>query len=461
MRRLGLVWRVTLIVIAALVAIQMIAAAAYYVQRGRATEQGFRLPLPDQMAALVELVERAGNRSLALRVANGPGLRVAIAHTAPPVAEPIERVAWLENAIARYIGDGRMVRAYYIGPARGGESKRRPGLENFSHRPVRLVVPLSDGEFIVAETVDDLTVRVLGLPPGFWAGIIGFLVAALALYAVVRETIPLSRLARSVDRFAEAIEPAPVPLRGAREVRALIGAFNRMQSRIAELVRNRTFMLAAISHDLRTYLTRLRLRVEMMPDPDMRERATRDVEEMSGLLDDALTFARTSFAGNRSEQVDLSEIVHRECSERAAAGQTVKCDVSATPIHVWGDPAALARIVGNLIDNAVKYGGEAAVTLSRAGTQAGTQTGTQVGTEAGAEAIMLVDDRGPGVPGAERERIFEPFLRLEASRNRDRGGAGLGLAIARHLVLSLGGIIAVEDRPGGGARFRVTLPARQ
>jgi two-component system, OmpR family, osmolarity sensor histidine kinase EnvZ len=461
MRRLGLVWRVTLIVIAALVAIQMIAAAAYYVQRGRATEQGFRLPLPDQMAALVELVERAGNRSLALRVANGPGLRVAIADTAPPVAEPIERVAWLENAIARYIGDGRMVRAYYIGPARGGESKRRPGLENFSHRPVRLVVPLSDGEFIVAETVDDLTVRVLGLPPGFWAGIIGFLVAALALYAVVRETIPLSRLARSVDRFAEAIEPAPVPLRGAREVPALIGAFNRMQSRIAELVRNRTFMLAAISHDLRTYLTRLRLRVEMMPDPDMRERATRDVEEMSGLLDDALTFARTSFTGNRSEQVDLSEIVHRECSERAAAGQTVKCDVSATPIHVWGDPAALARIVGNLIDNAVKYGGEATVTLSRAGTQAGTQTGTQVGTEAGAEAIMLVDDRGPGVPGAERERIFEPFLRLEASRNRDRGGAGLGLAIARHLVLSLGGIIAVEDRPGGGARFRVTLPARQ
>jgi signal transduction histidine kinase len=120
----------------------------------------------------------------------------------------------------------------------------------------------------------------------------------------------------------------------------------------------------------------------------------------------------------------------------------VKCEVPATPIQVWGDPAALARIVGNLIDNAVKYGGEAAVTLSQLGT----------------EAIMLVDDRGPGVPAAERERIFEPFLRLEASRNRDRGGAGLGLAIARHLVLSLGGTIAVEDRPGGGARFRVTLP---
>jgi len=442
MRRLGLVWRVALIVIAALVAIQMIAAAAYYVQRGRATEQGFRLPLPDQIAALVELLERAGNRSLALRVANGPGLRVAIARTAPPVADPVERVEWLETAIGRYIGDGRAVRAYYIGAARSGENKRRPGLETFSQRPVRLVVPLSGGEFIVAETVDDLTVRVLGLPPGFWAGIIGFLVAALALYAIVRETIPLARLARSVDRFAEAIEPAPVPVGGAREVRALIGAFNRMQSRIAELVRNRTFMLAAISHDLRTYLTRLRLRVEMMPDADMRERATRDVEEMNGLLDDALTFARTSFAGGRSERVDLVEVIRHECAERIAAGHSVKSDLPSTPVHIWGEPAAVARIVGNLMDNAVKYGGEAAVSLSQVGT----------------EAIMLVDDRGPGVPQSERERIFEPFLRLEVSRNRDRGGAGLGLAIARHLVDSLGGTIAVEDRPGGGARFRAKLP---
>jgi two-component system, OmpR family, osmolarity sensor histidine kinase EnvZ len=441
-RRLGLVWRVALIVIAALVAIQMIAAAAYYVQRGRATEQGFRLPLPDQIAALVELVERANNRSLALRLANGPGLRVAITRAAPPIAEPVERVQTLENAIARYIGDGRMVRAYYIGPARGGESKRRPILDTFTQRPVRLVVPLADGEFIVVETVEDLTVRVFGLPPGFWAGIIGFLVAALALYAIVRETIPLSRLARSVDRFAEAIEPAPVPVGGAREVRALIDAFNRMQSRIAELVRNRTFMLAAISHDLRTYLTRLRLRVEMMPDGDMRERATRDVEGMSALLDDALTFARTSFAGNRGERVDVADIIRRECGERSAAGQNITCDLPSTPTWILGEPAAFARIVGNLIDNAVKYGGEASVSLEQRGTT----------------AVMVVDDRGPGVPAPERERIFEPFMRLEASRNRDRGGAGLGLAIARHLLHSFGGSIAVEDRPGGGARFRVTLP---
>jgi len=315
-------------------------------------------------------------------------------------------------------------------------------LQTLSIRPIRIVYPLAGGGVLVVETADELTVRVLGLPPGYWAGIVGFAAAALALYAVVRETRPLARLARSVDRFAEAMEPVSVPVRGAREVRALIGTFNRMQSRIAELVRNRTFMLAAISHDLRTYLTRLRLRVEMMPDADMRERATRDVEEMNKLLDDALTFARTSFAGNRSERVNLTDVVGRECRERALAGSKVGGDLPAEPLYVWGERAALARIIGNLIDNAVKYGGEAAVSVSCRGT----------------DAVILVDDRGPGIPPAERERIFEPFLRLDPSRNRDRGGAGLGLAIARHLVQSLGGTIAAEDRPGGGARLRVSLP---
>jgi two-component system, OmpR family, osmolarity sensor histidine kinase EnvZ len=180
----------------------------------------------------------------------------------------------------------------------------------------------------------------------------------------------------------------------------------------------------------------------MMPDGDMRERATRDVEGMSALLDDALTFARTSFAGNRSERVDIADIIRRECGERSAAGQNITCDLPSTPTWILGEPAAFARIVGNLIDNAVKYGGEASVSLEQRGTT----------------AVMVVDDRGPGVPAPERERIFEPFMRLEASRNRDRGGAGLGLAIARHLLHSFGGSIAVEDRPGGGARFRVTLP---
>jgi signal transduction histidine kinase len=447
MRRLGLVWRVALIVIAALVVIQLIAAAAYYVERGRATEQGFRLPLPDQIAALVYLLEHApaDQRALALRVANGPGLRVAVPRAPPAEPTPPERVEWLELSIKRYIGDGREVRAYFVGDARGGAEKRRPGLETFSHRPVRIVVPLVTDGVVVAETVDDLTVRVLGLPPGFWAGIIGFLVAALALLAVIRETRPLARLARSVERFGEAIEPAPVPAQGAREVRALIASFNAMQGRIATLVKSRTFMLAAISHDLRTYLTRLRLRIEMMPDADARQRAARDVEDMHALLEDALVFARTSFSRDGAGPVDLAAVVRHECDERSSAGHPVEASLPAEPLIVSGEAAALARVVGNLIDNALKYGREAVVSVRCDG----------------GEAEILVDDRGLGVPAVERERIFEPFLRLDPSRNRERGGAGLGLAIARQLVEGHGGTIAVEDRPGGGARFRVRLPLAQ
>jgi len=441
MARLGLVWRVALIVIAALATMQMVAAAAYYIQRSRVTESGLRLPLPDQVAAIVQLVERApaDQRALALRIANGAGLRVAIEPQAPPEPEALQRAPWIEIAMAQYLGESSAdgLRAYYIGAERD-----RFILQTLSIRPIRIVYPLAGGGVLVVETADELTVRVLGLPPGYWAGIVGFAAAALALYAVVRETNPLALLARSVERFGEAIEPAAVPERGAREVRALTAAFNRMQSRIAELVRGRTFMLAAISHDLRTYLTRLRLRVEFVPDAGIRERATRDIEDMNALLDDALAFARTSFDGTAREAVDVVAIVRRECAERAGAGGAVHAQLPAERVIVAGECAALARVVGNLIDNALKYGRQA-----------------DVAVVAGASAVeIMVDDRGPGIPPGERQRIFEPFLRLDPSRNRERGGAGLGLAIAQYLIQRHGGAIAVEDRPGGGARFRVSLP---
>jgi len=163
---------------------------------------------------------------------------------------------------------------------------------------------------------------------------------------------------------------------------------------------------------------------------------------MNTLLDDALAFARTSFDGTAREAVDVVAIVRRECAERAGAGGAVRAQLPAERVIVAGEGAALARVVGNLIDNALKYGRQA-----------------DVAVVVGASAVeIVVDDRGPGIPPAERQRIFEPFLRLDPSRNRERGGAGLGLAIAQYLIQRHGGAIAVEDRPGGGARFRVSLP---
>jgi two-component system, OmpR family, osmolarity sensor histidine kinase EnvZ len=439
MRRLGLAWRVALIVIAALVAIQLAAAAAYFVHRGQATEAGFRLPLPDQAAALVQLIERAppDQRALALRAINGAGLRASVQAQRPEPAEQDRRIPWLERAIGQYLGDaaGRELYAYRI-PVEAGRA-----FALFRRGPLRMEVSLTSGGFLVIETADELTARVIGLPPGFWAGIAGFLVAALALLMVVRETRPLARLARSVERFGASPEPVPLPEHGAAEVRALIAAFNRMQSRLAMLLKSRTFMLGAITHDLRTYLTRLRLRVEMMPDAEMRARAASDVEGMQMLIEDSLAFANATFVGAGTDAVDLVALVRRECAERTPA-EKVLAGAMPPQAVVRGAAPALARAVGNLLDNALRYGGQAEIAIT-----ADART-----------ADIVVEDRGPGVPAAERERIFEPFLRLEASRNRDRGGAGLGLAIVKQVIESHGGTVAVADRPGGGASFRVTLP---
>ncbi|HUH85508.1 MAG TPA: ATP-binding protein, partial [Stellaceae bacterium] len=353
-----------------------------------------------------------------------------------------QRLDGVERALRRYLGDDPQ---RFISVRRVDDGDKTPGwrLRRYFDARAQIVVSLASGGFLRVEAGDELISRIFGLPAGFWAGVIGFAAAALAIVAVIRETRPLALLVRSVDKFGAALEPAPLPERGAREVRSLIRAVNRMQSRIAELVKTRTLVIGAISHDLRTYLTRLRLRVETLPEGETRLRAVNDVENMQALIEDALTFARATFVGVKKERIDLAALVARECEERASAGKAVAAAVPRGTAMVDGSAPALARVVGNLVDNAVAYGDAAEVSLAHFGDK----------------LELRVEDRGPGVPASEREHIFEPFHRIEASRNRERGGAGLGLAIARQIVEGHRGRITVEDRPGGGARFIVRLPA--
>ena len=443
MPRIRFIWRVALILVAALVVVQLVAVGAYYVQRDRATRAGFHLPLPDQIAALVQLLDHATpeQAALALRAVNGAGLRAEIQSDRPTASASEWRLERIETALAGYLGGGdRFISASLIGgePGEGALQRTRSLLNG----KVRVVVSLASGGYLVVETAGELLARLFGLPAGFWAGIVGFIVMAVAILAIAHETRPLSRLAGSVERFGVALEPVSMPERGAPEMRALIGAVNRMQSRIATLVKSRTFVLGAISHDLRTYLTRLRLRVETLPPGTVRERVVRDVEDMQALVEEALAFAHATFVEPKKQPVDLVQLVGRECEERVAMGAAVSFTPPVTPVIVSGTEAALGRVVSNLVDNAVKYGGQADVAIA----------------VAGGSAEVTVDDRGPGIPPSERERIFEPFRRLEDSRNREKGGAGLGLAIAQQIVEIHGGTIAAEDRPGGGARFRVRLP---
>lgn len=440
MRRLRFVWRLALIVIAALLAVQFLALGIYQLQRPRPPDLQAGTPLATQVAALARVLDRldGDGRPLALAAFGGPGLSAAIA--AGPVAMDADgaRLPRLEEAVRRQLGAGEQ-RAVAAWVADGAD---RPRLRRIIGSEVAVAVALADDTVLRVEVHGDLTLRILGVPVGVFAGLIGLAVAALALLAVVRETRPLAALAERLERFGQRPETAPrLPEKGAPDVRLLVRAFNAMQDRIVGLMRGRALVLAALSHDLRTSLTRLRLRADAVADPPVRAAMLRDVEDMEALLEDSLTFARTTFA-EEGGRCDLARVVRREWEERVALGEPVVLGACADAAPVAGNAAALRRVIANLVDNAVKHGGGAELTLS----------------VADGWAELRVDDGGPGIPEAARATVFEPFRRLEESRNRELGGVGLGLTIADQIVGSLAGTVTIDTSPAGGARLLVRMP---
>ncbi|MBV9566165.1 MAG: HAMP domain-containing protein, partial [Bradyrhizobium sp.] len=298
----------------------------------------------------------------------------------------------------------------------------------------------------VIDTYTRLPITPLGLPVGFGAGLFGTIIALLALLVMQRETRPLARLAAAVDRVDLSADPPPLDpaRRSAPEIRAVIAAFNRLQGRLSEMLRARMTLIGGIAHDVRTFATRLRLRVEQIPEPAERQRAIADIDAMIRLLDDALLSARTGAGGLAQEMVELAALVSSDVQDRHAQGDAVDVvtEEGAWQAIVLGDRLALRRVLANIVDNALKYGGAA-----------------HVRTALRPQAIVVsVDDEGPGIPERSRQAILEPFNRLEASRSRATGGAGLGLAVVRSLVEAHGGTIELTAAPGGGTRVNVALP---
>lgn len=443
MGRIRIASRLALIVVGAIVLAQMLLAATYFIEtRNNGTPR--IEPLVQQIAALALLLDRLpeAERPLALRAASGVGFNPVIRPDRPEErhAAILRRAEERLRAMLGPDNDRYIALSLISNEHRGGQPVTR--LRDLIGAQIQGVVALASGGYLEVEARGGLTLRLFGIPVGLLAGILGFVVALAALIAVRRETKPLSNLATAVERFGSAIEPQPVAERGAPDVRTLIGAVNAMQVRIAELIRSRTLVLGAISHDLRTYVTRLRLRLELMPESEQRQKVTADLDAMQALMGDALAFARASFNGGSEETIDFARIVKAECDTRAAQGLPISSAIPAGPVLVHGSPAGLARLTANLIDNALVYGHTADVSLHES-----------------KDAVELwVEDRGPGIPPHERSQVFEPFYRLETSRNRERGGAGLGLTIVRQIVESQHGTVVIEDRPGGGLRLRVTLP---
>lgn len=271
--------------------------------------------------------------------------------------------------------------------------------------------------------------------------ITAILLSLIAVLVAQRIARPLRRLAYAAEAFGRGEETVRLPEEGPSDIRRTAEAFNRMQERLKRFVADRTSMLAAIGHDLRTPITSLRLRAEFVADKEMREKILSTLDEMQAITEATLAFAREDAAGEPTRLVDLTALTESLCADLVDLGWDVTfVEGERTPYRCR--PAALRRALRNLIENAVRYGSCARVTIA-----------------ASPEWLEIaVDDEGQGIPEAELEQVFAPFARLESSRSRATGGVGLGLSIARTMARSHGGDIMLTNRQGGGLRAAIRLP---
>jgi hypothetical protein len=283
--------------------------------------------------------------------------------------------------------------------------------------------------------------------PGFLAALalMTAAVAALAFWAVRRTTRPIRDLADAAERLGRDVNAPRLPETGPAEVAQAAAAFNTMADRIGRFVADRTAMLAAIGHDLRTPITRLRLRAEFIEDEATRAKMLADLDEMERMIAGTLTFARDEAAAEKMTRLDLAALLRTVADEaNDVAGEEVVTLGPVAPLTVEARPLALKRALANLVGNAVAYAGGCVIRLS--------------GPEKGFASIAVEDD-GPGIPEGEQERVFQPFHRLEPSRNRETGGTGLGLTIARGILRGHGGDVTLANRSPQGLIATATLPA--
>lgn len=285
--------------------------------------------------------------------------------------------------------------------------------------------------------------HVAGLPNRFWLHLMLTLAAviAVALIAVRLVTRPIQQLAEAADAFGRDLEAPPLAEIGPTETRRAAEAFNRMRDRLRRLIAERSRALAAVSHDLRTPLTRLRLRAELVEDEVLRGQFNADIDDMQAMVEATLDYLRGLRDNEPRQTIDVAALLASLAADEQALGRPVTlAPVAAAPYP--GRLSALKRAIANLADNAVKYGGAARLAVA----------------ESAAELRIVVEDDGPGIAEADLARVVEPYVRLEASRGRETGGVGLGLAVARDAARLHGGELRLENRPAGGLRATLILP---
>ncbi|MEP9352467.1 ATP-binding protein [Xanthobacter sp. KR7-65] len=315
-------------------------------------------------------------------------------------------------------------------------------VEGKSFGMVAFSVPLSGTRWLHMNTVVVL--------PGIWnrPTLLSFLISALAVSLVtiagVRlQTRSLRSLADASERFGRGETVEALALRGPAEVAAATLAFNTMQQRLSQFVRDRMRLLAAISHDLRTPLTTLRLKAEFVDDQEVRADIVATIDELVAICEATLAFTRAEATSEATQTVDLDALCADVVEEFASVGADAQIADEGADVLLACRPVALRRALRNLVDNAVRYGRRAKVTTLRPSP---------------ATVCVRVEDDGPGLAEDQLEQAFQPFVRFEPSRSQETGGMGLGLAIARSIVKAHGGELTLSNRPGGGLTAEIALP---
>lgn len=429
-----------LILIAGLAASQALTALAHNMDRNEAIVEIEDLRAAERVATFATFLQHTAPvlRPSVAQSFSGPSMTVEVANRSNVPSDIVmdRRLGHLAKAVSERL-HGNAWQEIRVDNGAPSDEQKANGL-----MPIRTSIALRDGawiniEFAAIESLPLATFRVVA-----WTVCSILLVLGLSFYAFHRVTRPLESLTRAAESLGRSGRTEVLQETGASEVRRAARAFNDMQGRIRRLIEDRMQMVAAISHDLRTPITRLKLRAEFVDDVEQREKMLRDLDEMETMIKESLALAREDANPEPHAKVDLGRLIADSVEGMEHVAIEVDPALAKGAATMEAQPIALKRAVANLVENAVVYGKCAKVRLSQTPK----------------EFEIRIEDEGPGIPEPEFERVFRPFYRLEPSRNRDSGGAGLGLAIARSIVRSQGGDIVLANRPEGGLRATISLP---
>lgn len=454
----GLRLQLLLPLLAGLILAQIVSFALFFNERGRAVRTALATEIAGRVSNTARLLEGAGrpyDMSI-LRSAESPFLRLSLTPKPFVFGQEGPGSDQILTNIRSELGNADRTIHILVSPLERPPSGMPEdtdampwmrGMHRRHHpRPagaMRLVLSmhLADGTWLNARTLFHRPPLQAAWPSLVAMVLTGLAIVGIVLWATQRVARPMQALAEATDRFGRGGEDVPLPLSGPDEVRRVTQAFNAMQERIARHMRERSQMLAALGHDLRSPITALRLRAEMVDDDEMRERLSTSIEEMQSMVETSLDFARGIGGDEPSIEIDIRSLIEDIAGELRDSGADVDVELGVAALAV-GRPVSLKRVFRNIIENAARYGERARISLS-------ASEGT---------IIVIIDDDGPGLDEANLESVFEPFSRLESSRSRDTGGIGLGLTIARDIIGAHGGDITLENRDSGGLRARIILP---